>query len=122
MFTRSATLAGAVLLAGVPVFGAGVATAQAKPPQEVKVEVGPCRATLGSSADTVTGSVDCRETKTVGVVVEIDGETLSTRRQRVEAGVRHSVTVKLPQIPEVCITLEVDGETGRICLPSRSQG
>ncbi|WP_344492752.1 hypothetical protein [Streptomyces enissocaesilis] len=86
------------------------------------MEVGPCRATLGSSADTVTGSVDCRETKTVGVVVEIDGETLSTRRQRVEAGVRHSVTVKLPQIPEVCITLEVDGETGRICLPSRSQG
>ncbi len=118
MFTRSATLAGAAFLAGVSVFGAGAATARAKPPQEAKVEVGPCRATLVSSVNSVTGTVDCRETKTVGIVIEINGEILSTRRQTIEAGVSHSVTVRLPRIPEVCITLEVDGETGRICLPS----
>ncbi|CAL9314944.1 hypothetical protein [Streptomyces sp. SudanB52_2052] len=104
--------AATVLLASAPLFAA--APAQAAPQQNFPCSLGLQKAS-NNVTSTVSVSVTCDQTRTVGVRLTAGDTELANVQKTVQAGVQESVTVTVPRVEEVCATLQTGGESATIC-------
>jgi hypothetical protein len=106
--------AATVLLASASLFAA--APAQAAPQQTFPCSVGLQK--VDSALTTkVTLTVLCDETRTIGVSITVDGTERASLQYTVQANVQQSATVTLPRAPQLCATLQTDGESATLCTP-----
>jgi hypothetical protein len=108
--------AATVLLASASLCAAAPAQAAAQQPDL------PCSVGLQKVGDAATSvitvSVQCQETRTVSVEVTANGIALASLRQTVQADLRQTVTIRVPKVPQVCATLQGNGQAITLCSPA----
>jgi hypothetical protein len=108
--------AATLLLASAPLLAAAPAQAAARQP-ELPCEFG-VEKIDGTATSTVTLSIDCREKQIVGMRITANGVELASLGQAVEADVQQTVSVTVPRVPQVCITLSAIGQSTTVCTPA----
>ncbi|MFE9773071.1 hypothetical protein ACFYOV_15600 [Streptomyces sp. NPDC005931] len=117
MLHRKLRSAATVLLASAPLFAAVPAQAAQAAPQQAF----PCAVAIQKISNEVTSTITltvvCDVTRTVTASITVNGAELVSLERTVQAGVSESLTVTTPRVPQVCATLETDGESTTVCTP-----
>jgi hypothetical protein len=82
----------------------------------------PCSAGLQKVDDAATSAITvgvrCQETQTVSVEITANGVALASLRQTVQADLPQTVTIRVSKVPQVCATLQGNGQTITLCAPA----